>query len=64
MGGYHGRYSFETFSHMYIFCILNNQCRKPVVYKTKWPGIKLIYDFPLLYFPFAQWKKSLARLMV
>ena len=42
MGGYHGKFSFETFSHM-----------KPVVYKTKWPGISLISDIPLLYYPFA-----------
>ena len=51
-----------------LICILYSEfessCRKPVVYKTKWPGIKLIYDFPLLYFPFSQWKKAIAKLLV
>ena len=50
MGGYHGKFSFDTFSHM-----------RPVVYKTKWPGIPLISDIPLLYYPFAKWKLWMAR---
>lgn len=63
MGGYHGKYSFETFSHLYdSFSSLRD--RKPVVYKTKWPGIPLIYDFPLLYFPFSSWKLWLAKLLL
>ena len=53
MGGYHGKFSFETFSHM-----------KPVVYKTKWPGISLISDIPLLYYPFKSWKLWMARLVM
>ena len=38
--------------------------RKPVVYKTKWPGIPLIYDFPLMYFPFSDWKVKMAKLVM
>ena len=42
-----------------VLCI-----RKPVVYKTKWPGIPLIYDFPLMYFPFSDWKVKMAKLVM
>ena len=39
-------------------------CRKPVVYKTKWPGLRLLYDFPLLYFPFRAWKVWAAKMVL
>lgn len=46
-------------NQLYVF-----MCRKPVVYKTKWPGIPLLYDFPLMYFPFSDWKVKMAKLVM